>query len=190
MTNAELIPFEFDTQRVIELFAKQIYQSPLALLRENTQNAFDAIRQRIHREGSGFNPEIKITITPFEVTVADNGLGMTSSDLQKHFWKAGSSSKNNDEARAAGVVGTFGIGAMASFGIADALTVETQSSISGERSYSHAEKAKLSFKEDCVELRRLDSGASAGTVVTAHVSPNSQVNVDQARIHKELRLPR
>jgi molecular chaperone HtpG len=181
MTSTELIPFEFDTQRVIELFAKQIYQSPLALLRENTQNAFDAIRQRIHREGSGFNPEIIITITPFEVTVADNGLGMTSSDLQQHFWKAGSSSKNNDEARAAGVVGTFGIGAMASFGIADALTVETQSSITGERSYSHAEKAKLSFKDDCVELRRLDSGTSAGTVVTAHVSPNSQVNVDQAR---------
>jgi molecular chaperone HtpG len=181
MTDTELIPFEFDTQRVIELFAKQIYQSPLALLRENTQNAFDAVRQRIHREGSKFNPEINITIAPSEVTVADNGLGMTASDLRQHFWKAGSSSKNNDEARAAGVVGTFGIGAMASFGIADALTVETQSAISGERCYSHAEKAKLSFKEDCVELRVLESGTSPGTVVRAHVSPNFHINVAQAK---------
>jgi molecular chaperone HtpG len=181
MTTTELIPFEFDAQRIIELFAKQIYQSPLALLRENTQNAFDAIRQRIHREGDGFKPEVRITITPVEVTVADNGIGMTSLDLREHFWKAGSSSKNNNEARAAGVVGTFGIGAMASFGIADALTVQTQSSITGERSYSHAEKAKLSLKEDCVELRRLDSEPSAGTVVTAHVSSNFHVNVDQAR---------
>jgi molecular chaperone HtpG len=70
---------------------------------------------------------------------------------------------------------------MASFGIADAITVETQSAITGERSYSHAEKAKLSLKEDCVELRRLESGPSAGTVVTAHVSPKSQVNVGKAR---------
>lgn len=180
MTTTELIPFEFDAQRVIELFAKQIYQSPLALLRENTQNAFDAIRQRIHKEGRGFSPRIDITIKPTEIVVVDNGLGMTPLDLRQHFWRAGSSSKNTEEARAAGVVGTFGIGAMASFGIADALTVETQSAVTGERSYSHAEKAKLSLKEDCVELRRLDAGPSAGTVVTAHVSPNTPVNVKQA----------
>lgn len=43
-----LIPFQIETQRVIQLLAKQIYQSPLALLRENTQNAFDAVRQRLH----------------------------------------------------------------------------------------------------------------------------------------------
>ena len=42
MSESELIPFEFEAERVIELLAKQIYQSPLALLRENTQNAFDA----------------------------------------------------------------------------------------------------------------------------------------------------
>ena len=43
----DLIPFQIDTQRVVQLLAKQIYQSPLALLRENTQNAFDAVRQRL-----------------------------------------------------------------------------------------------------------------------------------------------
>jgi len=32
--NTELIPFQIETQRVIQLLAKQIYQSPLALLRE------------------------------------------------------------------------------------------------------------------------------------------------------------
>jgi molecular chaperone HtpG len=181
MAATELIPFEFDAKRIIELFAKQIYQSPLALLRENTQNAFDAIRQRIHRDGNGFNPRIEIKITPTEITVADNGLGMTSSDLRQHFWKAGSSSKNNAEARAAGVVGTFGIGAMASFGIADALTVETQSAITNERSYSHAEKATLSLKDDCIELRQLESRPSAGTIVTAHISSNSKINIEQAR---------
>ena len=40
------IPFDIDISRVIEVLAKQIYQSPLALLRENTQNAYDAILLR------------------------------------------------------------------------------------------------------------------------------------------------
>jgi molecular chaperone HtpG len=46
---AERIPFEVEASRVIELLARQIYQTPLALLRENCQNAFDAILMRIGR---------------------------------------------------------------------------------------------------------------------------------------------
>ncbi len=125
-----LIPFQIETERVIQLLAKQIYQSPLALLRENTQNAFDAIRQRLHKD-INFEPRIDINLTPELVVISDNGLGMTSQDLEQHYWRAGSSSKNNEEARAAGVVGIFGIGAMANFGIADRLTVETESAIPG-----------------------------------------------------------
>src|SRR5690348_9576272 len=119
---ADLIPFQIEAQRVIQLLAKQIYQSPLALLRENTQNAFDAVRQRMASD-KGFSPRIDIQLVPDRVTISDNGIGMTPTDLRQHYWTAGSSSKNNDAARAAGVVGTFGIGAMANFGIADALTV-------------------------------------------------------------------
>jgi len=46
----ELIPFQVETSRVLELLAKQIYQSPLALLRENTQNAYDAVLIRTSRD--------------------------------------------------------------------------------------------------------------------------------------------
>ena len=35
---------------------------------------------------------------------------MNEDVLQNNFWKAGSSGKNNDLAKKAGVVGTFGIG--------------------------------------------------------------------------------
>ena len=108
------IPLQIDVRRIIEVLAAQIYQSPLALLRENTQNAFDAILQRVHRRDV-FEPRIRIDITPTEIRVSDNGLGMTYTEVQNNFWRAGSSSKNTPEARAAGVVGTFGIGAMANF---------------------------------------------------------------------------
>jgi molecular chaperone HtpG len=178
--SADLIPFQIETHRVIQLLAKQIYQSPLALLRENTQNAFDAIQQRLHLSKT-FEPRIDIRLAPDRVTVSDNGIGMTPDDLRLHYWTAGSSSKNNDTARAAGVVGTFGIGAMANFGIADVLTVETESAVSGERTLCRAEKERLSLKEDCIERESLPSKNEPGTVITAQVAADSRINVQRAR---------
>ena len=74
--NGHLIPFQIETQRVVQLLSKQIYQSPFALLRENTQNAFDAVQERLHKNPS-FNPLIEITLTNDKIVIADNGIGMT-----------------------------------------------------------------------------------------------------------------
>ncbi len=87
--NTELIPFQIETQRVIQLLAKQIYQSPLALLRENSQNAFDAVRQRLAKDAS-FQPRIGIQLSPDLISISDNGIGMTPDDLRNHYWNAGS----------------------------------------------------------------------------------------------------
>jgi len=126
----EKIPFRVDLNRIVELLARQIYQSPLALLRENCQNAYDAILQRQYK-GDVFEPEIHVTISTHEIIVADNGIGMTKSELINNYWHAGASGKNTAAARAAGVVGTFGIGAMANFGVATELWVETESAVYG-----------------------------------------------------------
>jgi len=177
---SERIPFKIDTQRVIELLGKQLYQSPLALLRENTQNAYDALLLRRQADPS-FTPAISISIAPDEVSVTDNGIGMTAEDLRNHFWFAGSSSKNNDSARAAGVVGTFGIGAMANFGIASELIVETESHSTGTRTRSAAFREKLTLNHDCIDLETVDSRGVPGTTVTARVLPAHRINVAEAK---------
>jgi molecular chaperone HtpG len=168
----ERIPFQVDVSRIIEVLAKQIYQSPLALLRENTQNAFDAILLHRHRSPN-LEPRIDITITEHQITIADNGVGMTPDELRMNYWYAGSSSKNTPEAREAGVVGTFGIGAMANFGIADELIIETEAAVSGERTRSSARKNGLSTTEECISLERLPSVGSAGTTVVALMEERS-----------------
>ena len=178
--STDRIPFEMDAQRVIQLMSTQIYQSPLALLRENAQNAFDAVRQRLHQQ-KDFSPRIDIELSPDRISVSDNGIGMTPDDLRKHYWTAGSSSKNNEAARAAGVVGTFGIGAMANFGIADVLIVETESAITGERTVCRAEKSKLSLKNDCIEREFLSPKGEPGTKVTAQIAPDARIDVQQAK---------
>lgn len=176
------IPLKVDVKRIIEILATQIYQSPLALLRENAQNAFDALLLRIHR-GDDFEPAIDMSISPTEIRIKDNGIGMTYDDIQDHFWQAGASSKNTSEARSAGVVGTFGIGAMANFGIASHLSVVTESAIQSERTETSADGSTLSAQEDCIEISQLLPLGQPGTEVVATVAESSPVDVDAAFIY-------
>lgn len=173
------IVFEVDISKMIELLAAQIYPSPLALLRENIQNSFDAILQRRH-EGDSFEPLIDVTITPQDITIIDNGKGMSVAELRNNFWKAGSSSKNTPEAQAAGVVGTFGIGAMANFGIASSLSVETESIQTRERTICSAEKANLSVTEECITFQSLEPTGQYGTTIHASIAKGSEVDVHSA----------
>ena len=175
----ELIPFQVETSRVLDLLAKQIYQSSLALLRENTQNAYDGVLIRARRDPK-FSPRIELTLMPEQIRVVDNGVGMTPEEVRDNYWRAGHSGKNTEEARAAGVVGTFGIGAMANFGIAGELIVETESSSSDLRCRSRAVLGNLSLNEDCVELETLAAQQKPGTSVTANILPCHYLNVSQA----------
>ena len=121
------IGIEFDS--VLRAISKQIYETPHAFLRENVQNAIDAVRIQALRDGrdSG-EPEYTITVVVDRrrVSVRDNGIGMSKKDLQSFFWTIGSSGKRGDEAREAGCVGMFGIGGFANFGVCDRLMVTSK----------------------------------------------------------------
>ena len=66
------IAFKLELSRMLELLADQIYQSPLALLRENTQNAFDAVRMRQAIPNQNFEPIIRVTVDDESVIVSLN----------------------------------------------------------------------------------------------------------------------
>lgn len=180
--NSRKLQLQVESDRVIELFARDIYQSPLSLLRENVQNAFDAILMR-RRSDSGFSPRIDVDVSADIVRVRDNGNGMTADELESNYWYAGNSGKNTEDAKKAGVVGTFGIGAMANFGIAKRLEVETESSATGERSRSSVDKKNLSINRECIDLVSLPSTGEPGTTVTAFLSTDGQIDVDEARCY-------
>lgn len=176
------IAFKVEFARVLELLADQIYQSPLALLRENTQNAFDAIRMREALRQT-FDATIEVKASSDEVVVIDNGIGMTSQEMEQSFWHAGHSGKNTDAARAAGVVGTFGIGAMANFGIADQLAVESESALTGARTLSTVRKEDLSTDHEGISVSDVPGIGQPGTIVRAHIAASHRVSVDEARAY-------
>ena len=114
---------------VLDAISKQIYDTPFAFVRENLQNAVDATRMQARRQNSpSSEPTLRIDIhvDNESVRIHDRGIGMSSEELRNLFWKIGASGKRNEEARAAGCVGKFGIGGFANLGVCETLIVESQ----------------------------------------------------------------
>jgi len=175
------IVFQVETTRILQILASEIYDSPLALLRENLQNAYDAVRMRFAPTGTlTAGGRIDIHVGDGQILITDNGIGMNEEVLRENFWKAGSSGKRSDSARQAGVVGSFGIGAMANFGVCTRLTVETRSESSTETLRSVAERESLKIAEECIGLERIVTERDIGTTVTAVLDNEHPISAEQA----------
>jgi molecular chaperone HtpG len=133
MTNADTDGFAVgvDFRRILDTIASRIYDNPFAFLRENVQNAIDAIRIQAQRDNQSVESaeyRIDVSVTANECRIIDSGNGMTKQELQINFWTMGASGKTTAEAQRAGCIGTFGIGGFANFGICSALVVISRSS--------------------------------------------------------------
>lgn len=178
------IVFQVETDRVLKILTRDIYDSPLALLRENVQNAYDAIRMRFAPSGKlNEGGQIDVTLEGDTLTISDNGIGMTETVLRENFWRAGSSGKNSAEAKKAGVVGTFGIGAMANFGVCRLLTVETRTEGSEYLLVSVADRNALKIAEECISFERVASDRETGTTLTVVLDESSQISPQKAEAY-------
>ena len=171
---------QIEVAKILEVLSSEIYDSPYALLRENVQNAYDAVLIRRHRSPAAFSPRIEVTISTTSIEVKDNGIGMTPEDLENHFWHAGASGKNTPEARAAGVVGTFGIGGLANFGICKKLTVISESASDNVRTKCEADRDTLSSEKDCISTENLAPLNEPGTMVIAQLPSERAIDVAAA----------
>lgn len=176
-----------DFQRILLIISKQIYETSLAFIRENVQNAVDAIRIQVHRDNADPDDEryrIDITVEDKKIVVRDNGVGMSASDLKDFFWTIGASGKRTQEALAAGCVGTFGIGGFANFGVCEALEV-----ISQTEGATHGTLTRLSESDintagtaiPSVTMTSSDAAAPRGTIVTGFL--RDAPNVDDLRLY-------
>src|SRR6266478_3492881 len=169
----ERIPFDVETERILQILSSEIYDSPKAFLRENVQNAYDAILMRCSAQGLALaSCRITIIVEKARLTVGDDGIGMTDEVLRNNFWKAGSSGKKSELAQRAGVIGTFGIGAMANFGVCTALKVETRHIDSDITLVSSARREDLRIAHNCIDLERVADVRGPGTIVKVELDPS------------------
>lgn len=173
----ERIAFDVETERILQILSSEIYDSPKAFLRENVQNAYDAILMRCTAQGLSIaERKIDIVVEQGRLTVRDDGIGMTEEILKNNFWKAGSSGKKSELAQRSGVIGTFGIGAMANFGVSTALRVETRHIESPVTLISSAKREDLRIAQNCIDLERVADERPPGTVVIADLDPSFAID--------------
>src|SRR5258707_665918 len=168
----ERIAFDVETSRILQILSSEIYDSPKAFLRENVQNAYDAILMRCTAQNLPVaESTIEITVESARLIVRDDGIGMTEAVLKNNLLKSGSSGKKTELAQRSGVIGTFGIGAMANFGVCTALRVETRSIESDVTLISSAKREDLRIAQDCIDLDSVTDARPPGTVITAELDP-------------------
>jgi len=181
MSNTSKLSFQIEVRRVLEILSNDIYDSPYALLRENIQNGYDAILMRMQLDGSeSFDPKIIVNIDSKYITIEDNGIGMNKDVVSNNFWKAGSSGKNTEIAQKAGVVGTFGIGAMANFGVCKSIKVITHSVAGDETIETFANRDSLSITEECIDINSYEEKREPGTQIIAELDNGINLTVQGA----------
>lgn len=181
-------------QSVLRAISKQIYETPLAFIRENVQNAVDAIRIQALRDGVDPGDEryrIDVTIDGKKIVVRDNGTGMSATDLQNFFWTIGASGKRTQEAMAAGCVGMFGIGGFANFGVCNVLEVISQTGDSASGTLTRLSEADIEAAGTTipsVTVEASNAAAPRGTIVIGHLREPPRVGDLRGYLHDFVRF--
>lgn len=182
MTGHSSFKVGIEFESVLRAISKQIYETPMAFIRENVQNAVDATRIQAWREGIEAGDDryrIDVTVEDQKLIVQDNGIGMSEADLQNYFWTIGASGKRTGEALAAGCVGMFGIGGFANFGVCDKLEVISQIQEEVHGTYTGLAESDIAAAGRAipsVTVRPSDEVAPRGTKVIGHLreAPDSE----------------
>jgi len=129
--------FTFDQTRVLDLLTGHtLYNDAAVVLRELVQNSLDAISFfRVEQDRSGVtnitpgSVSIKWASSSNQLTVTDNGSGMTLGIIEEHFLRVGSSFYESEQTKKQypefQAISRFGIGVLSAFMIADRVDLLT-----------------------------------------------------------------
>ena len=139
--------FKAESKKLLDLMINSIYTNKEIFLRELISNASDAIDKLYYRSLSDdkikikqedFKIEISIDKDDNEITITDNGCGMTMDELENNLGtiaESGSSlfkEENKDDN--IDIIGQFGVGFYSAFMVAKEIKVESKS-IDSDKAY-------------------------------------------------------
>jgi molecular chaperone HtpG len=160
--------FEIDQGKILDLLTGHtLYNDSNVVVRELIQNAIDAVRLQanLDRQDSSVSGKVQITwdSKTMDLTVIDNGTGMTQEIVEKHLLKVGSSRYQDPEFRERfpnfSPISRFGIGVLSSFMVADSVEIVTVSPDEDQ-----ARRISLRSVHGKYLIRLLDKGSDMATV--------------------------
>ncbi len=143
----EVYEFEAEVPQVMSIMINSVYSTKDVFLKELITNAFDSLTKMMAEkstlEDAGYSVEpicnyaVKIVIDKKNrtVTIKDNGIGMTKTELIDYLGRIASSgtrrfremAEKSERPSADGLVGQFGLGFYSGFLVADRIDVVTKS---------------------------------------------------------------
>jgi molecular chaperone HtpG len=194
----ETLGFETEVKHLLHLMIHSLYSNKEIFLRELISNASDAadkLRFEALSDDSLFegDSELKIRVE-FDkdkrtITVKDNGIGMTRSEVQEHIGtiaKSGTKqffeSLTGDQSKDSELIGQFGVGFYSSFIVADKVTLTTRrAGAKPEDGVRWESTGEGEYSLESVEK------ANRGTEVTLHLKEGEDEFLDDFRLRSIIR---
>lgn len=172
--------FKAESKRLLDLMINSIYTNKEIFLRELISNGSDAIDKlhyrsltddKIEVKQSDFAIRIDIDKANRNLTISDNGCGMTESELENNLGtiaKSGSLAfkKETEDKKGIELIGQFGVGFYSAFMVADKITV-TSKSVDSDQAYRWTSKGAEGYTIEPCEKD------SVGTEIVLHIKPDT-----------------
>lgn len=177
--------FKAESKRLLDLMINSIYTNKEIFLREIISNSSDAIDKlcyvaltddKLNMQRDDFKIEIAINEELREITISDNGIGMTYEELEENLgtiaksgsgaFKAGLDSDKKDAA-AIDIIGQFGVGFYSAFMVADKVTV-TSRAYNSDKAYTWESEGEDGYT--IIEAEKAD----IGTEIVIHIKADEE----------------
>lgn len=169
--------FQVDLRGVVDLLSHHLYASPRVYVRELLQNAVDAITAL----GSG-DGLVRIECAPGQLTMHDNGIGLTEAEVHQLLATIGRSGKRDELGFGRHeFLGQFGIGLLSCFLVADEIRVVT-------RSGDEPTVYWTGYSDGRYEIRRGVDREEPGTTVTLRPRRGEEAWLAESRVLELARL--
>ncbi len=194
----ETLGFQTEVRQLLKLMIHSLYSNKEIFLRELISNASDAadkLRFEALAEPSLMADDTELAITievdkdKRELTVIDNGIGMSRAELIDNLGTIARSGTaeflekmTGDKKHDAQLIGQFGVGFYSSFIVADKVTVETRrAGLPAEDAVRWESDGKGEFSVEAINR------AERGTRVTLHLKKDETEFVEPFRIETLIR---
>jgi molecular chaperone HtpG len=175
---------------LLKMLGSNIYAEPDVAVREMIQNAHDTCILR-RKEEPKLVPRIDISYerNAHILTFADNGMGMTESELHGYLSTIGQgfTKIQRDALHGAGaqeallLIGQFGIGMLSAFSVADKVEVYTRSCREPAQGFRWVCEGDIHYTMEPAEIH------DPGTRMLLHLSGSSTVLLDDARLRQAIK---
>jgi molecular chaperone HtpG len=182
------------TENIFPIIKKFLYSDNEIFLRELVSNAVDAV-QKIKRlaalgqyNGELGNPLVEVAVDEEKknITISDNGLGMTAEEIKKYINQVAFSGasefveKFKDAKDANEIIGKFGLGFYSAFMVADLVEIQTLSYQEG------AEAAKWVCDGSTTYEISEGSRTTRGTDIILHINAESEEFLSKHKLEEIL----